>query len=192
MNDDYIEDLSLTQKVSILLLGANNFQPVKGKKWFQKELFLISQNIEELKEEADFESDFIGPYSEMADEELDQLRREGIINKGIIKLTSYGQDIHQKLQHEFSPIIMQIISDMKNFLNDLTEDELLGFIYYSYPQMKIDSIEFTRIEKIRKPIAISLFRKGKVSLGVAAIIAGLSREELIQELGMMGVRVFAE
>jgi len=186
------EDLSLTQKISILLIGANSFQPLRGELWFQKELFLIAQNVKELEEEADFESDFIGPYSEIADEELEQLRREGIVKKEKIELTPYGREAAKYLQRESPPGILELISEMKSFLNNLTREELLGFIYYSFPEMRIESVEFAEIERIRKQIAISLFKKGKVSLGKAASIAGLSQDEMIKELKGTGIRVFSE
>jgi predicted HTH domain antitoxin len=186
------DDLSLTQRISILLIGANSFQPVKGKLWFQKELFLIAQNVKNLEEEADFESDFIGPYSEIADEELDQLRREGIVEKEKVELTPYGREVAKHLQQESPLNILKLISEMKSFLNNLTKEELLGFIYYSFPEMREESVEFAEIERVRKQIAISLFKKGKVSLGKAASIAGLSQDELIRELRVTGIRVFSE
>jgi predicted HTH domain antitoxin len=186
------DDLSLTQKVSILLIGANSFQPVRGKLWFQKELFLIAQNIRELAEEADFESDFIGPYSEIADEELDQLKREGIVSKEKVELTPLGRDVANRLQGQIPPTILKLISEMKRFLNNLTKEELLGFIYYSYPEMRIESVEFAEIDKNRVQIAISLFGKNKVSLGKAALIAGMSQDDFISELKATGIKVFAE
>ncbi|MBZ5529702.1 MAG: UPF0175 family protein, partial [Acidobacteriia bacterium] len=183
--------LSFTQKITVLLLGANCSKPVKGKLWFQKELFLIAQNIPELEEETEFEPDFIGPYSEIADEELDHLRVEGIVAKEKEKLTPIGEVIKTRIEKQFSTDIKQFISEMKSFLNDLTKDELLGFIYYTYPKMRVESLEFERIARIRKDIAISLFRKGKISLGKAAIIAGVTQEELIEMLHMIGVKVYS-
>jgi predicted HTH domain antitoxin len=193
MNDrNHLEDdLSLTQKITILLLGANCSEPVRGKLWFQKELFLIAQNVPELEEETEFESDFIGPYSEIADEELDHLRIEGIVEKEKEKLTSIGEEIKKRIEKQFPSEIGQFVSEMKSFLNDLTKDELLGFIYYTYPRMRVESVEFERISGIRKDIAISLFKKGKVSLGKAAVIAGVTQEELIKLLHVIGVKVYS-
>jgi predicted HTH domain antitoxin len=186
------DDLSLTQKVAILLIGANSFQPVRGKLWFQKELFLIAQNISKLAEEADFESDFIGPYSEIADEELEQLQREGIVSKEKVELTPLGREVANRLRGQVPSEIDTLISEMKRFLNNLTKEELLGFIYYSYPKMRIESVEFAEIDKNRVQIAVSLFGKRKVSLGKAAQIAGMSQAEFISELKATGIEVFAE
>ena len=184
--------LSLTQKIAILLFGANGSEPIKGKLWFQKELFLISKSIPELEEEAEFESDFMGPYSELADEQADRLRVERILDSTQKQLTPLGHKIEEQTKREFGLDTVCFIQEMKAFLNDLSKDELLGFIYYSYPDMRSDSLEFNRISLKRKEIAIRLFKKRKISLGKAAVIAGLTQEELIELLQSIGIAVFAE
>ena len=40
------ENLTETQKFTLLLLSAKNSEPIKGKLWYQKELFLLSNNNE--------------------------------------------------------------------------------------------------------------------------------------------------
>jgi len=67
MRNEHVEEyLSDIQKISILLFSTNNFEPIRGKLWFQKELFLVAENIPRLQEETDFEEDLLGPYSEIA------------------------------------------------------------------------------------------------------------------------------
>lgn len=193
MESRYVEEyLSFTQKIAILLLSANLFEPIRGKLWFQKELFLVAENIPRLEEEADFEDDLLGPYSEIADGELEQLRIEVIVDKRKLRLTPFGRKIAKLLELEVGKNLIQLISDVKSFINNLTKDELLGFIYFSYPKMKTESIEYERIKENRQPIAISLYKKRKVSLGKAADIAGLSQEEFIEKLRAKGISVFSK
>jgi predicted HTH domain antitoxin len=185
------DDLSLTQKITILLLGENCSEPIKGKLWFQKELFLIAQNLPELEEETEFEPDFIGPFSEIADEELDHLRTEGLVEKTKEKLTPLGEQIKKQLFDRFPSEVKEFVGEIKLFLNDLSRDELLGFIYYTYPKMRVESVEFERISKIRKEIAVCLFKKSKVSIGKAAAIAGVNQEDFIEVLHQKGVKVYS-
>lgn len=194
MRENNIENyLTLTQKYSILLLSANDNQPIKGELWFQKELFLVAENIPKLEDETEFEEYLLGPYSENADAELEQLRTEGIIERnGKIKLTPLGKEVAKKLEVRASTETKAIVSDMKSFLNDLSEDELLGFIYFSYPEMTIESEKFEEIKAKRGEIAVSLYRKKKVSLGKAACIAGLSEEDFIEKAKANNVAVFSE
>src|SRR3989304_2878734 len=116
MNNNNLEaELSLTQKITVLLLGANCSEPLRGKLWFQKELFLIAQNIPELNDETEFESDFIGPYSEIADEELEHLRREGIVAKEKEKLTPSGEDVRKQIEDKFPADVRLLVSEIKTF-----------------------------------------------------------------------------
>lgn len=193
MENRYIDEyLSITQKIAILLLSANLFEPIRGKLWYQKELFLIAENIPRLREDTDFEEDFLGPFSETARDELKQLQIEGIVDKRKLRLTPLGIRIAKLLESKANKNLLQLISETKSFLNGLTKDELLGFVYFSYPEMKTESIEFNQIEKNRQPIAISLYGKKKVSLGKAAEIAGLSQEEFIEILREKGIPVFSK
>lgn len=193
MSDDIENYLTLTQKYAILLVGANNNEPITGKVWFQKELFLVSQNISRLEDEAEFEGSLMGPYSENADAELEQLRIEGVVElNGKIRLTVTGQEVAKKLETRASKETREVISEMKSFLNDMSEDELLGFIYFSYQNMVIESIKLEEITRKRGEIAISLYRKRKVSLGRAALIAGLSQEDFIEKAQANNVTIFSE
>lgn len=193
MSDRTEDYLTLTQKYSILLLNAHNNQPIVGKLWFQKELFLVSQNISKLEDETAFEEDLMGPYSENADADLEQLKIEGLVEaNGKIKLTTKGIEVANRLKLKTSQQSSEIISEMKAFLNDLSEDEMLGFIYFSYPKMVIESIKFERIKEKRQEVALSLYRKRKVSLGKAAQIAGLSQEVFIQKAKANRIVVYSE
>ncbi len=183
--------LSATQKYMILLLSANDFEPVKGKTWLQKELFLITNNIPEL-EETDFEEDFYGPYSEVVDTELEGLQIEGIVDTEKIRLTRFGKDVAKKISPKVRKENLEMISEFKSFLNDLTEDELLGFIYFSYPEMRTYSVKFQEIEEKRLRIAESLYRKKKIGLGKASSIAGISQEELIKKVRASGIKVYSK
>ncbi len=193
MSNNIENYLTLTQKYSILLLNANNSEPIKGKVWFQKELFLVSENIPKLADETEFEEDLMGPLSINADAELEHLRVEQFVeSNGKIRLTQKGQEVARRLEARARPETKAIISDMKSFLNDLSEDELLGFIYFTYPKMVTESIEFEEIKSKRCEIAVSLYRKKKVSIGKAAQIAGLSQEDFIRKAQANNVTVFSE
>lgn len=187
------ENLTETQKFTLLLLSAKNSEPIKGKLWYQKELFLLSENNEELAEETDFEPDFMGPYSETADEELEQLESAEVVEKegNKLKLTSLGQEIARKINDNTNIEEMQMIEDFKDFLNDLTEEELLGFIYFSFPDMTEESIKYENIKPKRKNIALKLYSKSKISFGKALEIAGINIDDFIEEAKLKGIQIYS-
>jgi len=187
-----LENLTETQKYTLLLLSANNYEPVRGKLWFQKELFLLAKNSDELAEQTDFEADFMGPYSESADEELEQLEFAKVVEKdgNKLKLTGLGRDIAEILEKNTSDEEKEMIEDFKSELNDLTEDELLGFIYFTFPEMTIESVKFEKIKPKRMNIALSLYAKSKISLGKALEIAGMNIDTFIKEAKLKGIQIY--
>jgi hypothetical protein len=82
----------------------------------------------------------------------------------------------------FSAEEIGAIGDFKQFLNDLTLDELLLFIYISYPKYRKDSAISDWVIRKRIPTAGSLYRKGKISLEKAAFLAGLSIENFLLQM----------
>jgi len=187
-----LENLTETQKYTLLLLSANNDEPIKGKLWYQKELFLLSRNSDELAEQTDFEADFMGPYSESADEELEQLEFAKVVEKegNKLKLTELGKDVAKILEKNSSEEEKEMVEDFKSELNDLTEDELLGFIYFTFPEMTKESVKIEKIKPKRKSIALSLYAKSKISLGKALEIAEMNIDNFIKEAKSKGIQIY--
>ncbi|MGP8321090.1 MAG: UPF0175 family protein [Methanosarcinaceae archaeon] len=187
-----LENLTETQRYTLLLISANDQVPIKGNLWYQKELFLLSKNLGELAEDTDFEADFMGPYSETADEDLQQLEFAKVVSRdgNKLKLSNLGQSIIKIINEHTSRDEKEMIEDFKDILNDLTEDELLGFIYFTFPEMTTESIKIQKIEPKRKNIALRLYAKNKISLGKAVEIAGINIDDFIKEAKLKGIQVY--
>ena len=164
----------VVKKYSLLLLNAIDNEPIKGKTRFMKELFLISKNILELEEITDFEADNYGPSSDYVSNTLEDLEVVKLLNKinGRYMLTDSGKEIVDIIKKDISENEVDMIDDMKRLCNNLNTDEILALVYYTYPEMTIESLVKDKIESKREKIALSLLKKGKVSIGKASEIAG--------------------
>ena len=114
------------------------------------------------------------------------LEKEG--NK--LKLTGLGRDIAEILEKNTSDEEKEMIEDFKSELNDLTEDELLGFIYFTFPEMTRESVKFEKIKPKRMNIALSLYAKSKISLGEALEIAGMNIDTFMKEAKLKGIQIY--
>lgn len=172
---EIVDTISESQKYVLLLLGDDNSKPVKKGVHLQKEMYLISNNIEELKINANFEPHFEGPYSETINEELKYLKMDGLIEEkfGSIQLTDFGKNVVSVLKSNLSNEILTLVHKFKSWANDLTENELLFFIYSTF-DMTDESLVIERLMKKRKELAYSLYKKRKISLGKMAELAGIS------------------
>ena len=182
-------DFSPVQAFLILLLGSRNGEPVKGKTWLQKEMFLITKNTG-LKEEVYFEPHFYGPYSETIDTELENLEILGLAaENGEIRLTGKGKEVYANLLKIASHEKLGLIGEIKEELNDLDEDELLAYIYFSYPETTKEAARFENIKRKRVKLAVRLYAKEKVSLGKASEIAGMNIKAFTDEIRHKGLKV---
>ena len=189
-----LEDLGEVRRNLLLLLSAQSSSPISGKLWYQKELFLLSKNNKNLEQEAGFEAYFWGPHSELADEEMADLVQLGIVKSlgNHYELTPIGKDIADTLNQKTSRSEQEIVEDVKNFLNGLKKDELLLFVYISYPETISEAIEFKSLLPKRKDLAISIYRGEKISLGKAAELAGMRVSAFIKELQQRGLPVIED
>jgi predicted HTH domain antitoxin len=85
-------------------------------------------------------------------------------------------------QDVFSSEEIESIGDFKSFIGGLTNDEILLFVYASYPEYTIESTEYSRIMKSRVKTSITIYKKGFVSLEKAAFLAGVSIESFLELL----------
>jgi len=174
------------QKYLFMLLyakGASGIarEPVTGQLWLQKEMFLISKNMGDFADE--FEAYYLGPFSELLESNIKQLALSGYVQQsGKIGLTPKGEKIATEVWTNASDEERTLITEIKETLNNLSNNELLAFIYQSYPDMTVHSKVKDDIDKQSKKLAISLFKGKKVSLEKAAEIAKLSVKEFSELL----------
>ena len=188
-----VEDLS-PLSVSILeLLKVNDEKSVIGNVAFQKEMFLISNCIDKVNERAEFIPHSLGPYSEASEVSMDNLVSMGLVEKkegNTYKITSSGIKVLGLKQDIFSQEEIESIANFKRFIGNLTNDEILLFIYASYPDFTTGSAEYRIIMRSRVKNAISIYKKGIVSLEKAASLAGVDIERFLDLQRRQNVKIF--
>lgn len=172
----------------LILYGANALgKDLKTEVKMQKLLFLTMNAISD---EAFKEMDFIphkkGPYSQLIEQKMKELSDNGLISLPNCHVSELGKEI----SNESSPKkpLRDIVDDFKEFVCMLKEDELLAFIYLTFPGYKFDSEEWERISKNMPSIAASMLKKGAVSYSKALEMSGMSEYDFSEYLKKQGVR----
>lgn len=189
--DELIEDMSELQKVIVLLLNANGQQPIHGSTEFekdlklQKELFMIAKAIPAIGEESSFSSDFFGPFSEIAAEEVKDLALEDVLEntRNLIKISPLGKKLAAKLSKDYDKSATDAIADLKDLLNDMSKEELLVFVYTTFPDYTDQSVVVDDVMRSRLNVAERLYKKRKVSLEKASEISGKPLEVFAKIVG---------
>ncbi|WP_458453197.1 hypothetical protein [Methanobrevibacter sp.] len=127
----------------LLLLNSDNQKPIKGNLFFQKEMFLIVEEVfPELREELQFKAYDYGPYSQVLVNILKKLRNDFLINfedseGNIYSITKQGQNYLKNIK--FPPGIEKKVNNLKRGSNKLGYKGLLRYVYFTYPNYTVNS-----------------------------------------------------
>ena len=157
----------------LLLAGARQFRPIPGRTHLQKEMYLLQRMFPELGGEAGYERRFAGPHSDAVDDEAGRLARSGLIglDGGRFELTPEGRAAFDVLKIDMDGEL-ESVEDLKGRFNDLTQDEIAVLAYFSQPDLG-DGPAGCADLKTRERLAVSMYRKRKISAQKAAQIAGM-------------------
>lgn len=126
----------------LLLLSANKDDPIRGKLFLQKEMFLIANEVDKegnLKKLLNFKSHNFGPYSYPLESELNHLQRLNLIKTqddgktAIYEITNNGKDYLQQIG-ELDENLSKRISKLKKGSEKLGYKGLLRYVYFNYPE----------------------------------------------------------
>jgi predicted HTH domain antitoxin len=147
-----------------------------------KMVFLASLDLKELRDELEPKPTMYKDifYDENIAEAIESLKLDGLIegDSTTFLLSNKGKEVaaHFLLSEKEKDIYEEVVDLFK----DTTDDEILAIFYFKlYDQIKIIR-PLKRIEKDRKKLAISLYKKGKISIGAASEIAGIDIAKLLK------------
>lgn len=172
--------------VILELLHSGNDEPIRRKILFQKIAFLALRNFNNFFRLADFKPHKFGPYSAPLENISSQLAKIGEIHinqNGEYKITEEGKKylnkLHNQLQDEESQRIDQklerVIDNIKQDFNEFTTDEILAFIYKSFPEYVEPSIIADKLNY--KKIFLKMYEEGKIGISKIAELMNWSYEQ---------------
>jgi predicted HTH domain antitoxin len=183
------------EKFLLLLMYAPNRQGklgtgLRGNLWLQKDMFLLSKATPELKD-LKFDEHLFGPYSPavqaMKTQHLNSRTLHQRFENGPMVLTDKGMNIARQVWAKASEYEKNLVTKVKQFLNEMDTWEMISFIYSSYPETTINSDVVDQYQKKRVDAALSLYRRKMVSLERASNIAGKSLEDFEKLLRSKGI-----
>ncbi len=139
-------------------------------------------NVPSLENEFNFEADNYGPSSDVVERNLESLNQEDFLkeDKKGFQLNSLGKEYLNS--RNFNEVDHDLIEDMKKLFNGLTSDEVCALTYFTFPETTSESVILDKIIKNRKKLALSLYKKNKISVEKASEIAGIPLKDMYQLL----------
>lgn len=167
-------------------------EPIVGDTRLQKMMYMLAKRIPGL--ELEFSAHKFGAYSRALKAIQERYLASGIASQGKqdgrISLTPKGLPIARAIWDEADPKEAEIVSELKDLFNGMTLDEIIAFTYATYPETASKSEIMEKFERIRLESAISLVKKGKISVSKGALIAGTDFVSFENELFARGIRPY--
>ncbi len=183
-----LQDGNDLHKFIILLTNAND-EPIKGMLKLQKMMYLLSDLMDEVKEQCSYVADNYGPYSKVVAKEARYLEQIGVLtgNVGEIALTQMGKEIAQELYKNEDEELLEILNEYKDFLNSMTRNELLAYIYSAHPDMIKESIEYENLKPNMEKYVMSMVKKHIISSQRAAELLKQTHTSIIKKMKDMNM-----
>ena len=185
--EDYGLD-SFTRSRILILLHLEDSQGEKGADILRinKELRFFQHLTK--KTDIDFSHFNLGDVSDEVRVTVDDFVESGLIeqdSKCRYILTDEGENAEKEVQGtDITPKEKKLLMFCKETLNDLSDDELLGFMYFLLPETAEHSKVVYRINKNKEKIVKSLYEKGKISAKTAADWIGASKRDILDRFGI--------
>lgn len=134
------------------------------------------------KEDVDFSNFKLGGVSYELEENRENLLEYELIaqTNTLFSLTSEGKLAVEELRNTITTNEYNWLVFAKQQLNDLTDDELLFFMYMTIPETQKFSTEFQRLEKKKESLVKSLFSKRRIDLETATKWLRISEADFLK------------
>jgi predicted HTH domain antitoxin len=126
------------------------------------------------------------------DDAVEKLKRGKLIEideHDFIRLSEEEMRIAEKAWRELPGDVRRVLSDVADFVSKLDKDELLLYTYVVFGSWEksdvVDKVLSRRVE-----LAEKMYRRGVVSIGLAAELAGMSTAEFVEYLKKKGFKPF--
>lgn len=165
-SDEYVrirDSLGSSEKVILYAIGSEGL-PIGSTVNLQKVIFLSAESVPSILGDAFFfEAHKKGPYCKDIDETVIDLSNSGLISGDSLNLTPKGDGVYRLIESFIKEPLKSTIDYWKEFEDGITEDELLTYVYYTFPDMVRNSEVIERVNKDKVKNILSLVKKGKIS-----------------------------
>ena len=176
----------------MLLLANEGGESVRGHAVLQKMLYVLSKDIGDDDVESSFKPYDHGPYSQQAADELDSLSRDGLVAHadGKVAITPAGRAVAEDASGGLDMTEAASLRGCKRFFNNMTDEQLLLYIYLLYPDMAVNSRTYDDIVSRAEDIVMSMIKEEKISTGRAAEILKVSYRDVLAMMGRHGMSLY--
>jgi uncharacterized protein YwgA len=165
-----------------LSLDDRNHQKSMNKLHFQKTIYYF-EKLKQSKEVFFSNFKYGGVSSELA-ENMETLEMSGLVvrNGTRYSLTKEGERLAKQLKETYDVDMLRKLEFSKLLLNDLPDKELLFFMYMTFSETQINSIEYKNLVPNKEYYVKKLFSKERITATTAAQWLKMSTREFLESI----------
>lgn len=155
--------------------GDNN--GISGQTWMQNMMYAASKAHPQL--EYGFVPHMRGMYSQRLKNILHDLEKDGLVcmekdgeERQPVHLTWRGRQEAEEAIKDVEPNVLRSLRSLKSVFNGLKYNEMISLSYTKFPEMLEKSEIRDEYQAWRKDAALSMVRRGKISMSLGAQIYG--------------------
>jgi hypothetical protein len=175
---------SPTRAFLMLILSMEDREKQKGmnKVHFQKAMYYFEKLQQD--REISFSNYKYGGVSFELAENMETLEESGLVTRVGTKyvLTHEGEELAKKLVPEYDCETLNKLRYAKHLLNDLSDRELLFFMYMTFPETQVNSREFENLLKDKEALVRKLFLKERINAATAAEWLKMNQRDFLNSL----------
>ncbi|MDA7941882.1 MAG: hypothetical protein MPJ02_06415 [Nitrosopumilus sp.] len=174
----------------VALVGAGGV-PVRGGAKLQKMLFLLADDLQDAGRHPGYLPYDHGPHSRAVGDNPGYLEGAGMVSVDPdgISLADRGMSALDGARRRLDGAVLELIDDYKEFLNDMDPEEVLAFVYCSFPTMARPPEEYGPVSGRLDDLITSVAGKKKITVQRGAELLGISHERMIDRMKRAGSRV---
>ena len=99
-------------------------------------------------------------------------------------MTQGGETLARELPSQFDEDTLRKLKYSKDLLNDLSDKELLFFMYMTFEETQVNSVEFKNLLRNKERLVKNLFQKGRINSTTAAQWLGINQRDFLDSLSV--------
>ena len=178
------------RRLVVLLAASNGGEPIMGRMKLQKMVFMLTRGNGKEGGSFGYGASGSGPHSNIVEEETLHLEDVGVLRTDgkNITVTQLGREVAGRIADGEDRCALDRIDRYKEVFNDMTADELLTYVYCSYPDMAARSPTYDRVMSDKERHTVSMLVGGKIALGRAAEILDRPVDDVWRMAGRMRIQ----
>lgn len=178
------------RRLIVLLAASNGCEPIRGRMKLQKMVFMLTCGNGREGGSFGYGASGGGPHSDVVEEAARRLEDVGVLRTDgeDISVTQLGREVAGRIADGEDRRTLDRIDRYKEVFNDMTADELLTYVYSSYPDMAARSPTYDRVMSDKERHTVSMLVGGKIALGRAAEILDRPVDDVWRMAGRMRIQ----